>query len=78
MNSVAYKYEAGLEWLSVQPASGVSLARYGEHLAGTTAWLAHPPRGPVPLKASNRLVIAEAAKDRSRPSAAGTTSFWSA
>ena len=56
--SVAYKYEAGLKGLAIQPASRMvwrDMANtWQEYRFGGT-----PNSGPVTLKASNRLVVAE-------------------
>ena len=58
--SVAYKYEAGLRGLSIQPASRVvwrdTANTWQDYRFGGA-----PNSGPVTLKASNRLVIAEGA-----------------
>ncbi len=59
VDSIAYKYEAGLKGLTVQPASRVAWRDTGgmwqEYRLGGTV-----NTNPVPLRANNRLVVAEA------------------
>jgi hypothetical protein len=59
--SVAYKYEAGLKGLQVQPASRIVWRDMANTWQGYRFGGA-PNSGPVTMKASNRLVIAEGAE----------------
>ena len=58
VDSVAYKYEAGLKGLAIEPASRVAwrdvAGNWQDNRFGGAA-----NTGPVPLRASNRLVVAE-------------------
>jgi hypothetical protein len=58
VDSVAYKYEAGLKGAAIQPASRIAWRdvanNWQEYRFGGAA-----NSGPVPLRASNRLVVAE-------------------
>jgi len=75
-DSVAYKYEAGLKGLQVQPASRV----VWRDMANT--WQDYrfggaPNSGPVTLKASNRLVIAESGEGSIAAFPPPHNFFWS-
>ncbi len=74
--SVAYKYEAGLKGLAIQPASRM----VWRDMANT--WQEYrfggaPNTGPVTLKASNRLVIAEGAEGSIAAFPPPHNFFWS-
>ncbi len=74
--SVAYKYEAGLKGLAIQPASRM----VWRDMANT--WQEYrfggaPNSGPVTLKASNRLVVAEGAEGSIAAFPPPHNFFWS-
>jgi hypothetical protein len=76
MPSVAYKYEAGLKGLAIQPASRMvwrdMANNWQEYRFGGA-----PNSGPVTLKASNRLVIAEGAEGSIAAFPPPHNFFWS-
>jgi hypothetical protein len=74
--SVAYKYEAGLKGLQVQPASRIVWRDMANTWQGYRFGGA-PNTGPVTLKASNRLVIAEGAEGSIAAFPPPHNFFWS-
>jgi len=74
--SVAYKYEAGLKGLQVQPASRIVWRDMANTWQGYRFGGA-PNSGPVTMKASNRLVIAEGAEGSIAAFPPPHNFFWS-